>query len=87
MLVPQVFMELNKIQDFEFHTKVLLSYGGMWALLAHEIRGHFHFANKDYENALKNFNKIIKNQQATVSIRNRAQEMLDNIYLYYDKNN
>ena len=45
------------------------------------------FRNKDYENALKNFSKIIQNQQSTVSIRNRAQEMIDNINLYYDKNN
>ena len=83
----QVFMEQNNKKNFDIYTNELLSFGGMWALLAHELRGHFQFANKDYENALKNFNKIIQNQQSTVSIRNRAQEMIDNINLYYDKNN
>ena len=83
----QVFMEQNNKMNFDMYTNELLSFGGMWALLAHELRGHFQYASKDYENALKNFNKIIQNQQSTVSIKNRAQEMIDNIYLYYDKNN
>ena len=83
----QVFMEQNNKTNFDMYTSELLSFGGMWALLAHELRGHFQYASKDYENALKNFNKIIQNQQSTVSIRNRAQEMIDNINLYYDKNN
>ena len=83
----QVFMEQNNNKKFDIYTNELLSLGGMWALLAHELRGHHQFANKEYENALKNFNKIIQNQQSTVSIRNRAQEMIDNINLYYDKNN
>ena len=83
----QVFMELNNKKNFDVYTNQLLSFGGMWALLAHELRGHFQYANKDYENALKNFSKIIQNQQSTASIRSRAQEMIDNINLYYDKNN
>ena len=83
----QVYLEQNNKNDFDLYTNELLSFGGMWALLAHELRGHLQFANKDYENALKNFNKIIQNQQSTVSIRNRAQEMIDNINLYYDENN
>ena len=83
----QVFMEQNNKKNFDIYTNELLSFGGMWALLAHELRGHFQFANKEYEKALKNFKKIIQNQQSTVSIRNRAQEMIDNINLYYDKNN
>ena len=82
----QVFMEQNSKKSFNLYTNELLSFGGMWALLAHELRGHLHFANEDYENALKNFSKIIQNQQSTVSIKNRAQEMIDNINLYYDKN-
>ena len=82
----QVFMEQNNKKNFDLSTNELLSFGGMWALLAHELRGHFQFANKDYGNALKNFNKIIQNQQSTVSIRSRAQEMIDNINLYYEKN-
>ena len=83
----QVFMEQNNKKNFDIYTNELLSFGGMWALLAHELRGHYQYASKDYENALKNFNKIIQNQQSTVSIKNRAQEMIDNINLYYDKNN
>ena len=83
----QVFMEQNNKKNFDIYTNQLLAFGGMWALLAHELRGHFQFANKDYENSLKNFSKIIQNQQSTVSIRSRAQEMIDNINLYYDKNN
>ena len=83
----QVYLEQNNKNDFDLYTNELLSFGGMWALLAHELRGHLQFANKDYENALKNFSKILKNQQSTVSIKNRAQEMIDNINLYYDKNN
>ncbi len=83
----QVFMEQNNKMNFDLYTNELLSFGGMWALLAHELRGHSYYANKDYEKALKNFNKIIQNQQSSVSIRNRAQEMIDNINLYYDKNN
>ena len=81
----QVALEQDMKKDFEISTKDLLSYGGMWALLAHELRGHKYFAKSDYVNALKNFNKIIQNQQATVAIRNRALEMIDNINLYYDK--
>ncbi len=83
----QVFMEQNNKKNFDIYTNELLSFGGMWALLAHELRGHLQFANKDYENALKNFNKIIQNQQSTVSIRSRAQEMIDNINLHHDKSN
>ena len=83
----QVYLEQNNKNDFDIYTNELLSFGGMWALLAHELRGHLQFANKDYENALKNFSKILQNQQSTVSIKNRAQEMIDNINLYYDKNN
>ena len=83
----QVFMEQNNKKNFDKYTNELLSLGGMWALLAHELRGHLQFANKDYENALKNFRKIIQNEQSTISIKNRAQEMIDNINLYYDKSN
>ena len=83
----QVAMEQGLKKDFEKFTKDLLSFGGMWALLAHELRGHLYFTKSDYGNALKNFNKITQNQQATVAIRNRALEMIDNINLYYDQDN
>ena len=44
-------------------------------------------SKKEYNNALKNFNKIINNQQATASIKSRSIEMVDSIYLYYGKDN
>ncbi len=83
----QVFLELDEIDKFENNIGELLSYGGMWAMLAHELRGHLFFSKKEYSSALKNFNKIINNQQATVSIKNRALEMVNNINLYYVKAN
>ena len=43
----QVFMEQNNKKNFDIYTNELLSFGGMWALLAHELRGHLQFANKD----------------------------------------
>ena len=45
-----------------------------------------YFQIKDYNTALKNFNKIINNQQASQSIRNRAIEMINNVNLYYENN-
>ena len=58
----------------------------MWAMLAYELRGHYFYSTKEYELAFKNFSKIINNQQATNSIKNRAREMINNINLYYEKN-
>ena len=55
-------------------------------MLAYELRGHYFFSTKEYEPALKNFSKIINNQQATTSIKNRAKEIINNINLYYEKN-
>ena len=56
-------------------------------MLAYELRGHYFYSTNEYEIALKNFSKIINNQQATTSIKNRAREMINNINLYYEKNN
>ncbi len=81
----QVYLEQNNIENFNFHIGELLSYSGMWALLAHELRGHLYFSKKEYDNALKNFNKIVNNQQASMPIKNRALEMIDSITLYYEK--
>ena len=33
----QVFMEQNNKKNFDIYTNELLSFGGMWALLAHEL--------------------------------------------------
>ena len=82
----QIFLDKKDKNKFENKTNTLLSYGGMWAMLAYELRGHYFFSTKEYEPALKNFSKIINNQQATTSIKNRAKEMINNINLYYEKN-
>ena len=82
----QIFLDKKDKNKFQNKTNTLLSYGGMWAMLAYELRGHYFFSTKEYEPALKNFSKIINNQQATTSIKNRAKEMINNINLYYEKN-
>ena len=82
----QIFLDKKDKNKFENKTNTLLSYGGMWAMLAYELRGHYFYSTKEYELAFKNFSKIINNQQATTSIKNRAREMINNINLYYEKN-
>ena len=82
----QIFLDKKDKNKFENKTNALLSFGGMWAMLAHELRGHYFYSTNEYEAALKNFSKIINNQQATTSIKNRAREMINNINLYYEKN-
>lgn len=82
----QVFLDKKDQNKFESKTNKLLSYGGMWAMLAYELRGHYFYSTNEYETAFKNFSQIINNQQATTSIKNRAKEMINNINLYYEKN-
>ena len=82
----QIFLDKKDKSSFENKTNTLLSYGGMWAMLAYELRGHYFYSTNEYELAFKNFSKIINNQQATTSIKNRAREMINNINLYYEKN-
>jgi hypothetical protein len=82
----QVFLDKKDQNKFENKTNKLLSYGGMWAMLAYELRGHYFYSTNEYESAFKNFSQIINNQQATNSIKNRAREMINNINLYYEKN-
>ena len=65
----------------------MLAFGNNWALLGHEIRGHYLFRKKDYKNAEKDFNKIINEQQSSNSIRLRAVEMLQNIRMYNEEYN
>ena len=83
----QIFLDKKEKKNFDNKINSLLSYGGMWAMLAYELRGHYFYSNNEYEESFKNFNKIINNQQATSSIKNRAKEMINNIDLYYEKNN
>ena len=78
----QAALELNDKSLLNDKIGDLLSYGESWALLGHEIRGHFYFKNKDYLNAEKDFYKILNEQQSSNSIRLRAQEMLQNIKMY-----
>ena len=78
----QAALELNDKSLLNDKIGELLSYGESWALLGHEIRGHFYFKNNDYINAEKDFYKILNEQQSSNSIRLRAQEMLQNIKMY-----
>jgi len=81
----QIYLDKKEKDKFDNYTKKLLTHGGMWAMLAHELRGHYYFNDNEYDQALKNFEKIITNQQATSQIRSRVSEMINNINLYDEK--
>ena len=83
----QVALELNNKKKLDEKVGNLLSYGGSWALLGHEIRGHYYIKNKNYINAKKDFTKILNEQQSSNAIRARAQEMLQSINMYNETNN
>ena len=85
-LISVAHLGSNNQQEFQKSINQLLSYGGYWALLGHELRGHFLFAEGNYEGASKDFIKILNEQLSTPSMRQRSQEMLNNIKLN-DKNN
>ena len=74
-------MGINNQNEFQKSINELLSYGGYWSLLGHELRGHFLFEKGQLTEAKKDFNKIINEQLSTQSLRARAQEMLNNINL------
>tara|TARA_A100001011_G_scaffold382001_1_gene451191 strand:- start:395 stop:1054 length:660 start_codon:yes stop_codon:yes gene_type:complete len=82
----QIYLEQYDIEKFDNRINELLNLSGMWSLLAYELRGHYFYKENNFEQSLKNFNKIINNQQASNAIRSRASEMIENINLYYDKN-
>ena len=75
------YMGINDQNEFKKSINELLSYGGYWSLLGHELRGHFLFEKGQLAEAKKDFNKIINEQLSTQSLRARAQEMLNNINL------
>ncbi len=81
----QVYLDQQNKTNFDTVTNELLSFGGMWAMLSYELRGHYLFRIKNYEASLKNFNQIINNQQASNAVASRALEMIENINLYYEK--
>tara|TARA_Y100000591_G_C21684244_1_gene619701 strand:- start:284 stop:949 length:666 start_codon:yes stop_codon:yes gene_type:complete len=83
----QASLELNDQTSLNENVGKLLSFGNNWALLGHEIRGHYFLRKKDYKNAEKDFNKIINEQQSSNSIRSRAVEMLQNIRMYNEEYN
>ncbi len=79
--ISVAYLGLNNQKEFQKSINELLSYGGYWALLGHELRGHFLFEKGQLLEAKKDFNKIINEQLSTQSLRARAQEMLNNINL------
>ena len=81
------YLGLNNKQEFKKSVNELLSYGGYWSLLGHELRGHYLFEQGNLTEAKKDFSKIINEQLSTQSLRARAQEMLNNIDLNDEDNN
>ncbi|MBF97240.1 MAG: hypothetical protein CFH34_01102 [Alphaproteobacteria bacterium MarineAlpha9_Bin4] len=80
------YLGMDNKNEFQKNINLLLSYGDYWSLLGHELRGHYFFSKGNMEAASKDFNKIINEQLSTSSLRQRAQEMLNNINLNYEKN-
>ena len=78
----QILLELNVKEDLEKIISELLSFGGNWALLGHEIRGHYHFKNGNYNLAFKDFTKITNEQIVSSSLKIRAKEMLESIIIF-----
>ena len=76
------YLGLDKEEDFKKNINLLLSFGDYWSLLGHELRGHYLYSKGNYEGASKDFNKILNEQLSTQSLRQRAQEMINNIELY-----
>jgi len=76
------YLGLDRKEEFKKNINLLLSFGDYWSLLGHELRGHFLYLNGNYEGASKDFNKILNEQLSTQSLRQRAQEMINNIKLY-----
>ena len=84
--ISVAYLGLNNQKEFQKNINVMISYGGYWALLGHELRGHFLFEKGQFEEARKDFSKIMNEQLATQSLRARAQEMLNNINFNYEGN-
>ena len=80
------YLGLSQQEEFQNSINILISYGGYWSLLGHELRGHFSFAQGNYNDAKKDFNKIINEQLSTQTLKARAQEMLNNINLNDEDN-
>lgn len=76
------YLGLDKEEDFKKNINLLLSFGDYWSLLGHELRGHYLYSKGNFEGASKDFNKILNEQLSTQSLRQRAQEMINNIKLY-----
>ena len=76
------YLGLDRKEEFKKNINLLLSFGDYWSLLGHELRGHFLYLNGNYEGSSKDFNKILNEQLSTQSLRQRAQEMINNIKLY-----
>ena len=80
------YLGLNNEKEFKKSINLLISYGGYWSLLGHELRGHFSIEQGNLIAAKKDFNKIINEQLSTQSLRARAQEMINKINLNNEGN-
>ena len=76
------YLGLDREEEFKKNINLLLSFGDYWSLLGHELRGHYLYSKGNFEAASKDFNKILNEQLSTQSLRQRAQEMINNIKLY-----
>lgn len=79
--ISVAYLGSNNEKEFKKSINLLISHGGYWSLLGHELRGHFSFEQGNLIAAEKDFKKIINEQLSTQSLRARAQEMLNNINL------
>ena len=77
----EIMSIVNTENEFKKSINLLISRGGYWSLLGHELRGHFYLKQGNLIEAGKDFNKIINEQLSTQPLRARAQEMLNNINL------
>ena len=75
------YLGLKNEKEFKKSINLLISHGGYWSLLGHELRGYFFLEQGNLIAAEKDFNKIINEQLSTQTLRARAQEMINNINL------
>ena len=49
------YLGLNNEKEFKKSINLLISYGGYWSLLGHELRGHFSFEKRKFDSGKKRF--------------------------------
>ena len=73
--------------DEQVKTRVndVFNFGGYWSMLATELKGYIFIKEKDYDSALKAFEKVTNEELSTQSSKSRANEMIRAINLIKDK--